>query len=76
MIPTVLKQAGYATATIGKWGQLSPSELGELGVSVHFLSAMVCRCHLRLLSPRMARTCCLKSFDTGKGWQRATGKGR
>jgi len=25
MIPTVLKQAGYATAMIGKWGQLSPS---------------------------------------------------
>ena len=25
MIPTVLKQAGYATALIGKWGQLSPS---------------------------------------------------
>ena len=25
MIPTVLKKAGYATAMIGKWGQLSPS---------------------------------------------------
>ncbi len=25
MIPTVLRQAGYATAMIGKWGQLSPS---------------------------------------------------
>lgn len=25
MIPVVLKQAGYATAMIGKWGQLSPS---------------------------------------------------
>ncbi len=25
MIPTVLKKAGYATALIGKWGQLSPS---------------------------------------------------
>ena len=25
MIPSVLKQAGYATAMIGKWGQLSPS---------------------------------------------------
>jgi arylsulfatase A len=25
MIPTVLKQAGYASAMIGKWGQLSPS---------------------------------------------------
>jgi arylsulfatase A len=25
MIPTVLKQAGYATAMIGKWGQLLPS---------------------------------------------------
>jgi len=25
MIPTVLKQVGYATALIGKWGQLSPS---------------------------------------------------
>ncbi|MEY3392217.1 MAG: hypothetical protein RLZZ322_1066 [Verrucomicrobiota bacterium] len=25
MIPTVLKQAGYASAMIGKWGQLTPS---------------------------------------------------
>ena len=25
MLPTVLKRAGYATAMIGKWGQLSPS---------------------------------------------------
>ncbi len=25
MIPTVLKKAGYATAMIGKWGQLTPS---------------------------------------------------
>ena len=25
MIPTVLKKAGYVTALIGKWGQLSPS---------------------------------------------------
>ncbi len=25
MIPTVLKQAGYASALIGKWGQLTPS---------------------------------------------------
>ena len=25
MIPTVLKKAGYATALIGKWGQLTPS---------------------------------------------------
>ena len=25
MIPTLLKKAGYATAMIGKWGQLSPS---------------------------------------------------
>jgi arylsulfatase A len=25
MIPVVLRQAGYATAMIGKWGQLSPS---------------------------------------------------
>lgn len=25
MIPTVLKKAGYASAMIGKWGQLSPS---------------------------------------------------
>ncbi|MFM8903845.1 MAG: sulfatase-like hydrolase/transferase [Opitutia bacterium] len=25
MIPSVLKQAGYATAMIGKWGQLTPS---------------------------------------------------
>ncbi len=25
MVPTLLKKAGYATAMIGKWGQLSPS---------------------------------------------------